>query len=200
MIRSYIVLFILAFILSLLNAPTWSFILLFFIFVLYYLNMQFYPLLLEKDVNKILDFLKTSRNKQHQFTYHFMQGNTYEAEQLLKQIKPKSLRDISTIMLLAKQKQYNEAKVLFSKLKENEYKWYYGAIISLNLGELDVFEKYKARIKNPVNISWIDMEQLLSEGKKAEVLSLLDKQLPRLRGLKLLSAYTYKKEITQEEN
>ena len=129
-----------------------------------------------------------------------MQGNTYEAEQLLKQIKPKSLRDISTIMLLAKQKQYNEAKDLFLKLKENEYKWYYGAIISLKLGELELFGKYKARIKNPVNRSWINMEQLLSEGKKLEVLSLLDKQLPTLRGLKLLSAYTYKKEITQEEN
>lgn len=200
MIRSYIVLFILSFILSLLNAPTWSFILLFIIFVLYYLNRQFYPLLFEKDVNKILDFLKTSKNKQHQFTYHFMQGNTYEAEQLLKKINPKSLQDISTIMLLAKQKQYNEANNLVSHLKENEYKWYYGAIISLNLGELDSYEDYKSRIKNPINRSWIDMAQLMSEGKKAEALSLLDKQLPTLRGLKLLSAYTYKKEITQEAN
>ena len=200
MIRSYIVLFILAFILSLLDAPIWSLVLLFILFVLYYLHTQFYPLLFEKDVNKILDFLKISKNKQHQFTYHLMLENTYEAEQLLKQIKSKSLKDLSVIMLLTKQKRYNEAKDLFFRLTDNEYKWYYGAIISLKLGELELFEEYKARLKNPVHISWIDMEQLLSEGKKAEVLSLLEKQLPTLRGLKLLSAYTYKKEITQEDN
>lgn len=198
MIRSYIVLFILAFILSLLDAPLWNSILIFIIFVLYYLTTQFYPLLFEKNVDKILDFLKKSKNKQHQFTYQFMKGNTYEATQLLEQIKPKSSRNISAILLLTKQERYDEANNLLPELKDNEYKWYYGAIISLRLGKFELYEDYKARVKNPINHSWIEMEKLLSEGKKAEVLSLLDKQLLTLRGLRLLSAYHYKKEITQE--
>ena len=198
LILAYFILFILSFILSSLGAPTWSLVLLFILFALSHLIKQFYPILFEKNVNKILAFLQKSKHKQYQFTYHFMQGEIDEAEKTLKQIKPQSLQTISAIMLLAKQKQYNEAKNLLPNLKDNEFKWYYGAMLSLKLKELEPYKDYKARVKNPINRSWLEMEELLSDGKKSEVLVLLDRQIETLRGLKLLSAHAYRQEITQE--
>ncbi|EIJ78314.1 hypothetical protein PB1_12159 [Bacillus methanolicus PB1] len=39
---------------------------------------------------------------------------------------------ISNLILLSKQKRHNEAKELLHQMKDNVYKWYYGATIAFN--------------------------------------------------------------------
>lgn len=150
--------------------------------------MSYYPVLFERDVDKIMNFLRKSKQAHYRFIYHFFNGDAEEAEKALFRIRSNQMKVISYLMLLSKQKRYNEVKKLLYQMKDNVYKWYYGAAIALQLGDHSTYEHYKARVKDPVYRTWLEAEEKVREGKKEKALNLLDEQIPKLRCLKLLPA------------
>lgn len=180
------------------DVPQWIFLLVFIPFVLALLFMSYYPVLFERDVNKIMNFLRKSKQAHYQFIYHFFNGDVEEAERALLRIRSNQMKVISYLMLLSKQKRYNEAKELLYQMNDNVYKWYYSAAIALHLDDHITYQQYKARVKDPVYRTWLEAEEKVREGKKTEALNILDEQIPKLRGLKLLSAIQYRKEINKE--
>ncbi|UQD52213.1 hypothetical protein C0971_09415 [Bacillus methanolicus] len=198
MVWLFLLLFAISFLMGVFDIPQWIFLLVFIPFALTLLYRPYYLVFFEKDVNKIMNFLKKSKQSNYQFIYHLFNDDVTKAEKELLRIRSSQLKIISYLILLSKQKRYNEAKELLQQMKENVHKWYYGAAIALQLGDHSTYQQYKAKVKDPVYRTWLEAEERVHEGKKTEALNMLDEQIPKLRGLKLLSAIQYRKEIREE--
>ncbi|MGP7816760.1 hypothetical protein [Niallia sp. 01092] len=166
---------------------------LFFFFMLY---LSLYPILFEKDEKKILQFLQKSKHPHYHFLFLLFHDEEEEARKQLDKIRYKQVKIVSEIILLAKQKKFHLVKELLPLMKETKAKWYYTAMISLKEGDLSNYETNKDRINDKVMLAWLEMEHKVKEGQKAEALEMLNKQIPTLKGLHLISALQYKKELT----
>ncbi|WP_445489579.1 hypothetical protein [Niallia sp. 03133] len=196
MIWSFIFLLIIAIIVPIFNLPFAVLIIAYILFVVATIYFSFYPILFEKEVKKILQFLKKSRQPYNRFLYFLYIGDEKEAENLLNRIRYKEVKNISQIILLSKQKKFDKAKELLPLMKESKNKWYYTAALALEEGDLATYQTNKDLIKDELLLTWLNIENKRKQGEETEALHMLDKVIPTLRGLKLLSALQYKKEIT----
>lgn len=165
------------------------------LFVIGILYLTMYPILFERDIEKVKGFLKKSNQAYYQFIYYLFDGDEEEAANQIQKIKNKQLKNINHVLLLTKQKKYEEAKQMLSYSKDNVYKWYYGAVIALEQGNKEDYELYKSKIKEPLYLFFLELEEMVKDGKKEQVIPLLNDKMKELRGLKLLTAAHYKKEI-----
>lgn len=98
--------------------------------------------------------------------------------------------------MLTRQNKYSEAKVLLPQLKENAYKWYYSALIAAYEGDQNQYEQDKSRIMDKTLLTFLTIEEMFKQGKKAEALTTaVEEQINKLKGLKLLTIVHYKEEL-----
>ncbi|KAB2332282.1 hypothetical protein F7731_17070 [Cytobacillus depressus] len=193
----YILLFFIALLMGFVGAPQWIVNIVFILFVFVILYILFYPILFEKDLKKIMRFLRKSKQSHYQFIYHMFNGDMQVAEKSIERIRSKQLKNIDKIMLLVKQERFTDAKALLPQLRNSVYKWYYSAAIALEEKDEEAYKKFKSHLKDPIYISWLEMEEKVRLGRKDEALAMLDEQMATLRGLKLLSAAQYQKELEE---
>ncbi|MFD9628748.1 hypothetical protein [Peribacillus muralis] len=198
MIWAFIILFLAAVAIGAIGAPPWGLFILLFLFLVYLFMFYYYQVLYGKNVDKIKNYLRKSKIPFYRFTYQLLYSNEAETEKTLKRIKQKTAKNQACVMLFTKQKRYREAKVLLSEMKDNKFKCYYGAVISLLEGNQDSYTFYKEQIKDPVYVSWLKAEELVLERNKNVAIEMLDEQIKHLRGLNLLSAVHYRGSMTQE--
>ncbi|WP_318502853.1 hypothetical protein [Bacillus sp. T3] len=198
MVWLFTLLIFISFIMGLLNAPSWIMFIVFIIFIAAVMYMTLYPALYEKNIDKIMNYLKKSKNEHNQFLFHLYCGNLAEAEKAVKTIKNEQLQHFANMALLINQNKLTEAKKYLPKLMDNEFKSYYCAMLALKDNDLTTFEENLANIKDPLHRSYLDIEKLMHSGKKQEAFAMLEEQIRKLRGLKLLSAVQYKKEMEQK--
>jgi hypothetical protein len=197
MVWLFVLLVLSSFFMGLLNAPQWVMFIVFILFVIGVMYITLYPVLYEKNINKILEFLKKSKNAHYHFLLNLYNGNIEEAEKALKGIKSEQLKYFAKIALLNYQNRFIDAKAYLSKLKESESKWYYSAAIALEENDLNTYEENLSFIKDPLNRSFLDIEVKMRSGEKQQALAMLEEHIRKLRGLKLLTAVQYKKELEQ---
>jgi hypothetical protein len=191
----YIALFLVALILGILDVPQWMFLLIFIPFASGILYLTIYPDLFSRDIEKVMSFLKNSKHPHYQFTYYFFNGELKEAEREIPKIRSKQIKTVDEIILLTRQGNFASAKKLLPALKDNVYKWYYGAMIAIHEGEQSEYKHYKRLVKDKTYLTFLDIEEKIREGKKGEALAMVEEQMKKHRGVKLLSAIHYKKEI-----
>ncbi|MBU8878739.1 hypothetical protein BGM26_07010 [Bacillus sp. FJAT-29790] len=193
----YVILFFTALVMGIFDVPQWIINIVFILFVFAILFILFYPILFEKNLNKIMKFLRKSKQPHYQFIYHMFNGDLQAAEKSIDRIRSKQLKLIDRIMLLVKQERFTDAKALIPQLKDSVYKWYYSAAIAIEEEDENTYENFKSRLKDPVYISWLEMEKMVRLGRKDEAFAMLDEQMKKLRGIKLLTAAQYKKELEE---
>ncbi|WP_340373587.1 hypothetical protein [Peribacillus sp. FSL E2-0218] len=198
MIWAFIILFLAAFTMGLIGAPSWGLFILMFLFLAYLFRFYYYHVLFGKNAEKIKHYVSKSKIPHYRFIYQLLYGNEAEAEKTLNRIKQKTAKNQANVMLLTKQEKYKEAKELLSKMKDNKVKFYYGAVISLHEGNQHAYNSYKEQIKDNVYLSWLKAEEYVLEGNTNEAIEIVDKQIKHLRGLKLLSAVHYRDSMTQD--
>jgi hypothetical protein len=135
--------------LGFMQAPVWLFILVNLLFLLVFMLKSFYPVLFEKDAEKVMTFMKKSKHPQFQFYYYFFNDELEEAEDKLHKIKSPFYQKLNHVNLLIKRKQYDEAEEIARGLKDNMYKWYSLAGIAIEQGDRDSYRKYKEKVRNP---------------------------------------------------
>lgn len=200
MIWAIILSLLAAFAMGVIGVPQWGFFIIMFLFAAYIFIYYYYPVLFEKNPDKIKNHLRRSKKPNVQFVYHLLYGSEIEADKSLSRIKQETARNMFNVMLLTKQKKYKEAKAILTKMKDNKYKSYYGAVISLHEGNHSSYNSYKEQIKDRVCLTWLKSEEKVLEGNKKEAISILDDQIKSLRGLNLLSAIHYRNTIAQGES
>lgn len=198
MVWLFALLIFMSFIMGLLNAPSWIMFIVFILFIAAVMYMTLYPALYEKNIDKIMNYLKKSKNEHNQFLFHLYRGNLVEAEKAIKTIKNEQLQHYAKMALLINQNSLTEAKNYLPKLMDNEFKSYYSAVLALEDDDFATFEENLANIKDPLHRSFLTIEKLMHSGEKQEAFALLEEQIRKLRGLKLLSAVHYKKEVEQK--
>ncbi|MDP4164536.1 MAG: hypothetical protein Q8898_15680, partial [Bacillota bacterium] len=57
---------------------------------------------------------------------------------------------------------------------------------------------FKSRVKNSTYRIWLEAEEARCNGDIQKAIRMIDEQMPKLRGLKLLSASEYRKELEQD--
>ncbi|EIJ78315.1 hypothetical protein PB1_12164 [Bacillus methanolicus PB1] len=72
MVWLFLLLFIVSFFMGVFDVPQWIFLSVFIPFVLALLYMLYFPVLFERDVNKIMNFLRKSKQAHYQFIYHYI--------------------------------------------------------------------------------------------------------------------------------
>jgi hypothetical protein len=185
--------------LGLMQAPVWLFILVNLVFLLVFMLKSFYPVLFEKDPEKIMAFMKKSKQPQFQFYYYFFNDEFEEAEDKLHKIKSPFYQKLNHVNLLVKRKQYDEAEEMARGLKDNMYKWYSLAGIVIEQGDRESYRDYKEKVRNPFYRRLLELEEMVHDGKKEMVLSELENMIPNLRGLKLLSVIQYKQDLLKRD-
>ncbi|MGE6376985.1 hypothetical protein [Peribacillus muralis] len=198
MIWAFVILFLAAFTMGLIGAPSWGPFILMFLFLAYLSRYYYYHVLFGKNADTIKHYLRKSKIPYYRFIYDLLYENEAEAEKTMNRIKQKTAKNHANIMLLTKQEKYKEAKALLSKMKANNFKFYYGAVISLHEGNQHAYNAYKEQIKDNVYLSWLDAEEYVLEGNTNEAIEIVDKQIKHLRGLKLLSAIHYRDSMIQD--
>ena len=193
MIWFFIVIFFADLILGFMQAPVWAVIVVNLIIIGIYMYKSFYPVLFEKNPEKIMDYLKNSKHPHFQFYYYFFNDQLEDAENILPKIKSPNYRQLNEVNLLIKREQYEEAKEQANSLKK--YKWYSLAGIAIEQGERESYKVYKEKEKDPFYRKLLELEERVQEGKKEKVLAEIDNMIPELRGLKLLSITQYKKDL-----
>lgn len=193
----FVFLLISSFLLGLFNAPTWMIFIVFILFIGGVMYLTLFPILYEKNIDKILKFLQKSKNAHNQFLFHLYHGNVEKAAKAAKEIKSDQLQYYAKLALLNHQNKINEGKVYLSNLKNGEYKSYYSAAIALEEAKLEEYQENLAKVKDPLNRSFLHIEEKIRSGETQQALNTLDSHIKKLRGLKLLSAIQYKKEIEQ---
>ncbi|MDE3839045.1 hypothetical protein C0966_06625 [Bacillus methanolicus] len=73
MVWLFLLLLIASFFMGVFDVPQWIFLLVFIPFVSALLYMSYYPVLFERDVDKIMNFLRKSKQAHYRFIYHFFQ-------------------------------------------------------------------------------------------------------------------------------
>ncbi|WP_285765945.1 hypothetical protein [Peribacillus sp. SI8-4] len=198
MIWAFIMLFSAAFLMGVSGAPSWVSLILLFVFFVYLFMIYYYQVLFGKNAEKIKHYLRKSKIPNFHFVYQLLYGNETEAEKTRNRIKQKISKNHATVMLLTKQEKYKEAKELLAKMKDNEFKFYYGAVIALHEGNQNAYYFYKKQIKDTVHLSWLKAEEYVIEGNKNEAMEIVNEQIKHLRGLKLLSAVHYRDSMEQD--
>lgn len=193
----FVFLLVSSFLLGLFNAPMWMILVVFVLFIGGVMYLSLYPVLYEKKVDKILKFLQKSKNAHNQFLYHLYQGNMDKAAKAVKEIKNEQLQYYAKLALLDQQKKLIEGKTYLTKLKNGEYKAYYSAAIALEEGNLQEYQEKLSLVKDQLNRSFLLIEEKVRVGETQLAMNTLDSHIRKLRGLKLLSAVQYKREIEQ---
>ncbi|SFA87006.1 MULTISPECIES: hypothetical protein [unclassified Bacillus (in: firmicutes)] len=194
----YVLLFLVAFVLGFFNISPWiTGIILFCGF--YILLLQRNPLLFGKDTEKMVLYLKNSKQAYLQFLYHIFHDDLESAERPLMKVKSKVHRRIGEVMIFSKQKRYDEAKQAISEMKDNYVKWYYRAAIALEERDYDTYRECLPKINNETYRILIEAEEKRTYGHIEEALKIVKLQIPKLRGIKLLSAVHYLDELEKEK-
>ncbi|MFT8321626.1 MAG: hypothetical protein ABF649_12030 [Bacillus sp. (in: firmicutes)] len=194
MIWIYILFFFTAFIVGFFQLPSFIIFIAAILFIGAIFYLSFYPLFLEKDEKKIVAFLKKSKRPSMRFLYFLLMDEEEKAKEEINQIKHKEHKVVSQLLLLSKQKNYEEAKKLLPMLKETKYKWYYKAGIALEEGDMQTYAENKSLLKDSLLLSFLEIEQKRKSGEKEEALKMLENKIASLRGLNLLTALQYKKD------
>ncbi|MBT2680715.1 hypothetical protein J7E38_17025 [Bacillus sp. ISL-35] len=197
MVWFFVAIFLADLILGFMQAPVWAFILVNLIFLLLFMFKSFYPVVFEKDPEKVMNFMKNSKHPHFQFFYYFFNDQLEEAENKLRQIKSPFYRKLNEVNLLVKRKQFDEAEELARGFKDNMYKWYSLAGIAIEQGDRESYRKYKEKVRNSFYRRLMELEEMVHDGKKETVLAELDDMIPNLRGSKLLSVIQYKKDLVK---
>lgn len=195
MVWLYVGLFIASFMLRVLGLPSWTQILLFVLFSVGIFYKLLYPLFFGRNASVIMEYLKKSRNPHYQFVYHFFAGNLDQAEKKIQKVKSKQLKIMDQVLLSTKKMEYSEAKSFLSDLKESDYKWYYRAVIAAAEGDEEEYETNKSKLKDSTFLSFLQIEEMFKSGNKKEALALVEHEVKRLRGVKLLTVTHYQEEL-----
>jgi hypothetical protein len=199
MVWFFIAIFLADLLLGFMHAPVWAFILVNLVFLLISMFKSFYPVLFEKDPEKILNFMKNSKHPHFQFFYYFFIDELEEAEDRLHKIKSPFYQRLSHVNLLVKRKQFDEAEQLASGLKDGMYKWYSLAGIAMEQGDRESYRKYKEKVRNPFHRRLLEMDEMVHDGQKEKVLAELESMIPNLRGSKLLGVIQYKQDLLRRQ-
>jgi hypothetical protein len=195
MVWFFIAIFLADLLLGFMQAPVWAFILVNLILLLLFMFKSFYPVVFEKDPEKIMNFMKNSKHPHFQFFYYFFNDQLEEAENKLHQIKSPFYRRLNEVNLLVKRKQFDEAEEMARGLKDNMYKWYALAGIAMEQGDRESYRTYKEKVRTPFYRRLLEMDEMVHDGTKEMVLAELDDMIPNLRGSKLLSVIQFKQDI-----
>lgn len=195
MIWVYVGLFFVSLLMGIFDVPQWMFLLVFIPYSLAVLYLTLFPVIFEKNPDKIMNYLKKSKHPHYQFTYHFFNDEFEAAEKDILKIRSKQLKTIDQIILMTRQDRFAEAKSLLPKLKDNMYKWYYSAVIALGENDLPAFNQYKGKVKDGYYQMVLEIEEKVHAGKILEAKTELEELMKRQRGLKLISALMYKKDL-----
>lgn len=193
MVWFFVVIFFVNLLLGFMQASIWAVIVVNLIIMGISMYKSFYPVLFEKDPEKIMEFLKNSKHPHFQFYYYFFNDQLDEAENKLHQIKSPDYKNLNEVNLLIKRKQFDEAKEKAHSVKK--YKWYTLAGIAIEQGDRESFKEYKEKVTEPFYRKLLEMEEQVQDGKKEKVISEIENLFPNLRGLKLLSVIQYKKDL-----
>ncbi|WP_423409039.1 hypothetical protein AABM38_02830 [Heyndrickxia sp. MSNUG] len=199
MLWFFIGLFLIDLLLGFIQAPVWAVILVNLIFILIFMFKSFYPVLFEKDPDKIMNFMKNSKHPHFQFFYYFFNDQLEEAENKMHQVKSPFYKSLNHVNLLVKRKQYGEAEEMARGLKNNMYKWYSLAGIALEQGDRQSYKEYKEKVRNPFYRKLLELDEMVHDGMKEKVLAELDHMIPNLRGSKLLSVIQYKQDVMKRD-
>ncbi|MBH0169220.1 hypothetical protein [Fictibacillus sp. 18YEL24] len=191
----YLTLFILSFTLSVLGAQTWMFITLLILFVASSFLALLYPLLWQKDAEKVKRYLLKSKQPYHRFLHAFLYEKEREAEMRLTKIKQVQSRKYAEILLFTQQERWADVKAHLQTMKKSNLTHYYAAIVAMEEGRQKDYEQHKNQQKDPHYVTWLTVEELRRNGDKNEALTILEKQIKTLGGLKLLSALHYKDKL-----
>lgn len=199
MVWFFIGIFLADLLLGFMQAPIGLFILVNLVFILIFMLKNIYPVLFEKNPDKIMDFMKKSKYPQLQFYYYLFNDELEEAEDRLNKIKSPFYRRLNHVNLLVKRKQYDEAEEMARGLKDNMYKWYSLGGIALEQGDRKSFGEYKEKVRNPFYRRLLELDEMVHDGKKEKVLIELENMIPDLRGAKLLSVIQYKEDLLNRD-
>lgn len=199
MVWFFIGIFLADLVLGFMQAPVWAFIVVNVIFIGVYMFKSFYPVLFEKNPEKVMSYLKNSKHPHFQFAYYFFNDELEEAENKLHQIKSPNYKRLNHVNLLAKRKQFAEAEEMAKGLKDNVYKWYTLAGIAIEQGDRELYQTCKEKVRDPFYRKLMEMEELVQDGEKEKAISELDHMIPGLRGSKLLSVIHYRQELLKRE-
>lgn len=201
MVWFFIGIFLADLFLGFMQAPVWLFILVNLVFIAVFMLKNIYPVLFEKNPEKIMDFMKKSKYPQLQFYYYLFNDELEEAEDRLNKIKSPFYQRLNHVNLLVKRKQYDEAEEMARGLRDNMYKWYSLAGIALEQGDRESFGKYKEKVRNPFYRRLLELDEMVhdGDGKKEKVLVELENMIPDLRGTKLLSVIQYRKDLLKRD-
>ncbi|MED1862523.1 hypothetical protein P4V41_03460 [Fictibacillus nanhaiensis] len=192
---AYLILFFISLTLAVLEAPTWMFVTLLFLFVAGFFLALFYPLMWQKDAEKVKRYLLKSKQPYHRFLYAFLYEEESEAEARLAKIKQVQARKFAEIMLFTQQERWVEVKQLLQNMKKSELTLYYSAIVAMEEDRQAEYEEYKNQLKDPDYVTWLTAEEHRRNGNVNGALAIIDKQISTLGGLKLLSALHYKNKL-----
>lgn len=167
MVWFFIAIFLADFLLGFMHAPVWAFILVNLIVLLLFMFKSFYPVVFEKDQEKVMNFMKNSKHPHFQFFYYFFNDQLEEAESKMRQIKSPFYKKLNHVNLLVKRKQFDEAEEIATGLKDNMYKWYSLAGISIEQGDRESYRKYKEKVRSPFHRRLLEMDEMVHDGKKA---------------------------------
>ncbi|WP_059170541.1 hypothetical protein [Bacillus sp. FJAT-27445] len=158
------------------------------------------PLIWSKNPAKMLDYLRKSRSPYYKFLYLFFSEEYEPAEKIARAMRPGKIKDMALAMLYLKQKQFAEAKEILAGMKEGTFKNYYFAVIALEEGDHSEFVRLKEKVSDSDYRRWLDIEELAYQRKFAEAISMMDADISRLKGIKLLSAIKYREELIKRES
>ncbi|GAM12809.1 hypothetical protein [Mesobacillus selenatarsenatis] len=195
----FIAIFIVNLFLGLMQAPLFAVIVVNLIIFLINMYKSFYPFLFEKDPEKVLNFMKNSKQPHFQFYYYVFNDELDEAEERLDKIKSPFHQKLNHVNLLVKREQYDEAEEMAIGLKDNMYKWYSLAGIAIEQGDRESFGEYKEKVRNPFYLRLLELEEMVHDGEKDKVLAELENMIPNLRGTKLLSVIQYKQDLLRRQ-
>ncbi|RHW42036.1 hypothetical protein D1B31_05180 [Neobacillus notoginsengisoli] len=194
MLLWYIALFFIALILGLLDvSPAFTFLV---IAVYIILSIPYViPIIWSRDTEKMMNYLKKSRNAYYKFLYQFLNGDEEEAEKIAQGMREGRMKDMALVMLHIHQKKHREAKLILKKMKDGLFKNYYLAAVLFEEGDMDGYDLYKKKVTDADYRKWLEIEEAVRKGNRTEGLKMLDEQIARLRGMKLLSAVHYRNEF-----
>ncbi|CEG27271.1 hypothetical protein [Bacillus sp. B-jedd] len=158
------------------------------------------PIIWSKDTEKMKNYLKKSRNAYYKFLYRFLTGDYEEASMITGNMRNGKMKDMANVMLFIHQKRHTEAKPILEKMKESLFKNYYLAAVSCEEGNLEAYNTYKNNVRDSDYRKWLEVEEAVRAGGKVEALKMLDEQIGRLRGAKLLSAVHYRDELLKKKD
>ncbi|WNB92613.1 hypothetical protein [Bacillus sp. NEB1478] len=197
MIWAYVFLFLASFAMAALDFPKWSFIPVILAFFTWIVLTRIYPLVWEKDAEKVKRHLEKSRLPYYRFIFELLFENVDKAENSLAKIKQKAVKDMAKVMLWTKQQKYEEAKSVLSTMKNNDFKYYYGAVIAQKQENQQEYDEYKSRLKDAAYLTWLEAEEHAIAGHKDVAFAIVNEQIRTLKGLKLLSAIHYKETLLE---